>query len=324
MAGELDYNRDIKPLQGKYFSQLSAAEQGSMTARYSKEYEELADVQYKRQEREDIKRSRDLTYQMNVEALQKRRQDAAKKLQNDAKLKGVSDILGGIVNAETGLEQRLEDLNRYQLAVPDIAKNPDSAPLFSAAASILKIEQAKNAKADAKTKASQLALRPTVLAGDPEAAKLVAMENGNIDAGEKAQLAAAEARQASQRKTATLGAQQQFTAKKLERRRKSIARTSKILSGVYEVESGDDVMFPSPTDAETKKGVTHSKKHMAALRLEYAKQNNLSPSAVAKLGLTGDELVDNIYERVQADQSALDADEEKLFTESSILGNFNR
>lgn len=318
MAGELDYNRDIKPLQGRYFGKLSASEKRSMQARYSEGWEEVEDRQYKRQEREDIKRNRDLSYQMNVEALQKRREDAAKKRRDDERLKTVANIVGGIVSADTGLDQRKEDLNKYMLSVPEIAKNPDSSPLFNAASSILQIEQAKAAKADAKKKAEMIAMRQSVLTGDVEGAALIAEESGDTSPEEAKQIEAAKKRRSGMQERATTGAQQALSATKLERRRKEINRQSKLLQGVYETESGDQV-YDQPKDASQ----THSKRHMAALRLAYAKQNNLKPSEVPQ-AMTGEQLIDEVYLGIEKERAELDEAEEALTTRSSIFDNLNR
>ena len=321
---EIDYNRDIAPLKGTYFNQLSPAGQSSLTSRYREGWEEVGDRQQKQQDRADTKRNRDLTYTMNVEALQARREDAQKKRDEEARLGTIASSLTAITTGEGSTDDRAMELNNFTLKNPQLLNNPKSAALLGASTAFLNAEATKKARADAKTKAELLATRPAMLAGDTAAVKAILTADEDFSEDDKKRVAAAETRQKELRDSALSGSKQQLEGKKLERRRKDLARTSKILSGVHEAETGDPLFFSQPSDEEAKKGATHSKRHMAALRLEYAKQHNLSPSAVAALGFSGEQLVDKIYERLQEDTASLDAAEEKLLTESAILRNFTR
>ena len=296
----LDYQRDINPIKGNFFSasapspNLRTSEIEMMNRQFAPDEDRLLDQAMKVSTFMDQKRNSQLRYQLGLESLQTKRETAQRLRDQDSRLGELASGFQAIVSGEGSTEEKAMELADYKLNNPSIFTTPATNGLFAAASAKLGLEASQKAKADAKAATEVSRLRQYVVGGSPEAARTVAMEDGVITPAEQKSIDESTkfyAGKLGEQRTKDFEAYQknQFKAQG-----KRLEATRKLLSGVYEQESGDELAF------ETAKDGGLSEKHKAALLSTLADQResitgkDFSVSDARELGLSDVDLINEV------------------------------
>ena len=150
MAG-FSIDNDITPLRGNYFPRsLTMDEIGGLSNKYGGTLDAEIDRTLKLQKEMDLKRSRDLNYQMGLEALQERRGRAQRERDDEARLGALAKDLQGLVSGEGSAEERADAMLNYRIENPNKFKSAAAGQLYTAGFKRLDLEQQRKAKQEAK------------------------------------------------------------------------------------------------------------------------------------------------------------------------------
>lgn len=145
---------DITPLRGRHFSstltsgEVSALEGEEMagTMNYFNNMSKVIKAM-------DDKRDRDLRYQMDLERLQRSREDAQRRRDEDARLGQLTGALQGLTSADQSPEEQRAALAEFRLNNAGLFKSAGAKQLYDAANSKVTADAAIQAKQVAKSEA---------------------------------------------------------------------------------------------------------------------------------------------------------------------------
>lgn len=148
---DFSIENDITPLRGTYFSpSLTSREVSFLRARqtadqmsYISNVNDLAKAM-------DAKRDRDLKYQMDLERLQRSREDAQRKRDEDARLGQLTNALQGLTSTDQSPEEQRAALAEFRLSNAGLFKSSGASQLYDAANSKITADAAIQAKEVAK------------------------------------------------------------------------------------------------------------------------------------------------------------------------------
>ena len=232
---------DITPLRGRHFSStLTSGEVSSLEAEEMAGTMNYFNNMSKVIKAMDDKRNRDLQYQMDLERLQRSREDAQRRRDEEARLGDLGKILQGMEGG-TAEEQKgyLADL---RLNNPSMFSTRGASALYDAA--INKINAGENIRAKEEAKAKAEAARLASLYPDPEKLRKKYEADGVIDQFEQ---------QAIEEVTVLQGraqteAEKQWNLKNLQSQKKQLEDVESVLTGVKD--QGDEI----PVGAKTEGG----------------------------------------------------------------------
>lgn len=142
---------DITPLRGRHFSstltsgEVSALEAEEMagTMNYFNNMSKVIKAM-------DDKRNKDLQYQMDLEKLQRSREDAQRRRDEEARLGQLTGALQGLTSADQSPEEQRAALAEFRLNNADLFKSAGAKQLYDAANSKVTADAAIQAKEVAK------------------------------------------------------------------------------------------------------------------------------------------------------------------------------
>lgn len=248
----------------------------------------------------DQQRNRDLTYQMNLEALQKRRDDARRKREQDSRIGQISNNLIGITSGEGSPEDRAEGLANYRLENPELFSTPSANSLYTAATGKINAEKTRIAKEQAKIDKQTNMMRPAIEAGNIAAVKSRAKALGLNEEDTAQRVAEAQSFYDSAIEIETQKEIAKYGVKDLEESKDQLEDLDSDLEGAY-IEAkdyGDEPAMPA--------------KARNILVGHYAKFTGMRPSEVRDKGMTDAELRDAV-EGYRDQLSVYVTDQEKAY-----------
>lgn len=320
MADLFNISDDIAPLKGEYFARgnLTMGERMGFADTYGKRMDAEAEATIKMVDALQRQRDRDLQYQMNLELLHKRREDAERERDQDARLGQLGKDLQDVINGEGSDEDKKRALAEARLTNPSAFKNPQAAGLYAAANSILSSNISAAARDDASRTNHLRYINQAADAGDADAVEARALQNDDvideqeqkaIDYAKKRGLAAAEAKQRE--------AYGKYFGDQLDSQKKMIDSTLNMLEkidtpsdGGFSYEDGELVAVDSDPKAEGKR-LGPKTRHAMEMRLSKL-TNQLSKDVRAK-GYTDDELIEQLELAWKQSVKSYDADRQRVF-----------
>ena len=129
----LSFDTDIAPMRGSFFqSNLSGRENSYLQQKYGPDMDDAKDILDIQTKKNSIRNS-DLTYQMNLESLQKRRDDAARERDIQSRVPDLIKQINGIKDSDTDPTSKAAALVGLQMENPYVSGTKLGAAMMGAA-----------------------------------------------------------------------------------------------------------------------------------------------------------------------------------------------
>ena len=251
----------------------------------------------------DRGRNADLQYQMNLETLQQRRDDAQREREAESRLGEISNTLLGITNSEGSPEDRADALADYKLENPNAFNSPAANNVWSAAVGKLGSEQARIAKAKALQDREDAKVRGAVEAGNVAAVTSRLGADG-IDEKDKAVIAEARSFRKSALDVKAEESRIKFVGEDFSRRAKELEDQRNLIDSAFMEEETDDY---------GEKITKLKPKVRNQLERTVAEKRNKKPSEIRALGLSADELRGEVEEDYHTKRKAYETERGAFF-----------
>ena len=252
----------------------------------------------------DRGRDADLRYQMNLETLQQRRDDAQREREAEARLGEISNTLLGITNSEGSPEDRAAALADFKLENPNAFKSPAANNVWNAAAGKLGSEQARIAKAKALQDREDAKVRGAVEAGNVAAVTSRLGADGEIDEKDKTVIAEAGSFRKSALDVEAEKSRIKFVGDDLSLRAKELEEQRNLIDSAFMEEETDDY---------GEKITKLKPKVRNQLERTVAENRNKKPSEIRALKLSADELREEVEQNYHTKRKAYEAKRGSFF-----------
>ena len=154
---QFSIDSDISPLKRRHFgsasrNSLSSQDRGYLDRQFGKAESDQLDRNFDIAMKMDQKRSRDLQYQMNLETLQKRRDDAARERDLESRIPQLVDQINGIRGSEEDPSTKAQALTDLQMQNPYLANTSLGSKILGTAYAGLDVEAQARIKRENKEK----------------------------------------------------------------------------------------------------------------------------------------------------------------------------
>jgi hypothetical protein len=150
------FDQDIAPMRGSFFqSNLSGRENSYLQNKYGPDIDDAKDMLDIQSKKNSIRNS-DLTYQMNLESLQKRRDDAARERDIQSRVPDLINQINGIRNGEGDSMSKAAALTGLQMENPYVSGTKLGAAMMGAAFNNLDYQARAQIKRDNEAEKERL------------------------------------------------------------------------------------------------------------------------------------------------------------------------
>jgi len=299
MPNSFSIENDITPMRNRFFSSgLKGSEASYLNKAFgpsNKEIKETIDIY----NAIDRGRNADLQYQMNLEALQQRRDDAQREREAEARLGEISNTLLGITNSEGSPEDRAAALADYKLENPNAFNSPAANNVWNAAAGKLGSEQARIAKAKALQDKEEAKVRAAIEAGNVAAVRSRVGADGEIDERDKTWIAEAGSFAQTKLDQESEKTRIKFVGEDFSRRAKELEEQRNLIDSAFMEEETNDYV---------EKITKLNPKVRNQLERTVAETRNKRPAEIRALKLSADELREEVEKNYHTKRKAYEAD----------------
>lgn len=252
----------------------------------------------------DRGRNADLQYQMNLETLQQRRDNAQREREAESRLGEISNTLLGITNSEGSPEDRVAALADYKLENPNAFNSPAANNMFGAAVGKLGSEQARIAKAKALQDKEDAKVRGAIEAGNVAAVRSRVGADGEIDEQDKTWIAEAGSFAKIKIGQKAEEARIKFVGEDFSRRAQELEDQRNLL---------DSAFMEEETDEYGDKITRLKPKVRNQLERTVAETRNTTPAEIRELKLSSDELRNEVEKNYHTKRKAYEAERGAFF-----------